>query len=236
MSASVQWLPAFSATARHCGWAPADCGAHEQASPEIHLYGDLLSEAHRPALFHCTTGKDRTGWAAAALLTLLGVPDEMVMHEFLVTNEQLVPALQPVLDRFQSQGGDPELLLPIIGVQEEYLEAAFDKMCKHFGTIEGYFAEGLGIDAKNQLALRTAFCIRVEIHIAARAVLSWAAQVLPTIARCRTAKIFSPRRLMLPEMKYPKTLQSAASYEVQAGDLTLFDGNDTKAVTYQRMR
>lgn len=83
----------------------------------------------------------------------------MVMHEFLLTNEQLVPALQPVLDRFQSQGGDPELLLPIIGVQEEYLEAAFDEMCKHFGTIEGYFAEGLGIDAKNQLALRTAFCM-----------------------------------------------------------------------------
>lgn len=124
-----------------------------------HFFLDLLSEAHRPALFHCTTGKDRTGWAAAALLTLLGVSDEMVMHEFLLTNEQLVPALQPVLDRFQSQGGDPELLLPIIGVQEEYLEAAFDEMCKHFGTIEGYFAEGLGIDAENQLALRTAFCI-----------------------------------------------------------------------------
>ena len=90
-----------------------------------HFFLDLLSEAHRPALFHCTTGKDRTGWAAAALLTLLGVSDEMVMHEFMLTNEQLVPALQPVLDRFQLQGGDPELLLPIIGVQEDYLEAAF---------------------------------------------------------------------------------------------------------------
>jgi len=33
---------------------------------------------------------------------------------------------------------------------------------------------------------------------------------------------------MLPEMKYPKALQSAASYEVQAGDLTWFDATTPK--------
>jgi protein-tyrosine phosphatase len=41
------------------------------------LFLSLGDENELPALFHCTTGKDRTGWAAAALLTLIGVPEEV---------------------------------------------------------------------------------------------------------------------------------------------------------------
>jgi protein-tyrosine phosphatase len=61
-----------------------------------------------------------------------------------------------VFDRFQAQGGDPKLLRPVIGVERQYLEAALDEMGKEFGTIEGYFAEGLGLDADAQSALRAA--------------------------------------------------------------------------------
>ena len=53
------------------------------------LFSDLTEERHRPALFHCTTGKERTGWAAAAMLTVLGVPDDLVMREYLLTNTEL---------------------------------------------------------------------------------------------------------------------------------------------------
>lgn len=124
------------------------------------FFADLLSEQHRPAFFHCTTGKDRTGWAAASLLTLLGVPDDVVMQEYLLTNEQLLPAVQPIFDRFKAAGGDPELLRPILGVQKEYLDAAFDEMRQHFGTIQGYFANGLGLDESKQEALREVFIER----------------------------------------------------------------------------
>lgn len=121
------------------------------------FFTDLLNEARRPAYFHCTTGKDRTGWAAAALLTLLGVPDKLVMQEYLLTNEQLLPALQPVFDHFESLGGDPGLLRPILGVQEEYLGAALDEMRVHFGSIQGYFTDGLGMDQTMQEALHKTF-------------------------------------------------------------------------------
>jgi protein-tyrosine phosphatase len=121
------------------------------------LFADLAEEEHRPALFHCTTGKDRTGWAAAAMLMLLGVPDDLVMEEYLLTNTQLLPAEKPVFDEFEAQGGDPELLRPVIGVEPEYLEAARDEMDKEFGTIDAYFAEGLGHDSSAQSALRSAF-------------------------------------------------------------------------------
>jgi protein-tyrosine phosphatase len=121
------------------------------------LFSDLTQEQHRPALFHCTTGKDRTGWAAASLLMLLGVSDDLVMKEYLLTNDQLLPAEKAIIDRFQALGGEAELLRPVIGVAPEYLEAALEAMRKEFGTIEGYFSEGLEIDEGAQQALRAAF-------------------------------------------------------------------------------
>jgi protein-tyrosine phosphatase len=121
------------------------------------LFSDLTHEEHRPALFHCTTGKDRTGWAAAAMLMLLGVPDDLVMKEYLLTNAQLLPAEKPLIDRFQAQGGDPDVIRPLIGVAPEYLQAALAEMRKEFGTIERYFSEGLQVDEAAQTALRAAF-------------------------------------------------------------------------------
>jgi len=53
-------------------------------------------------VFHCTAGKDRTGWAAASTLLLLGVSTGDVFADYLLTNDQLRPALQPLLDQFRA--------------------------------------------------------------------------------------------------------------------------------------
>lgn len=127
------------------------------ASGYRRLFADLASKRHRPALFHCTGGKDRTGWAAATLLMLLGVSDEQVMQEYLLTNDELLPAEQPIIDRFRAMGGDPDLIRPCVGVAPEYLEAALDEMHKRYGTIAGYFSEALGIDESAQQKLRGTF-------------------------------------------------------------------------------
>lgn len=117
----------------------------------------LADPAARPALFHCTTGKDRTGWAAAALLMLLGVSAEDVRRDYLLTNTELLPALQPVFRRFAEAGGDPDLLLPVLGVRAEYLDAALEEMHTRFGGVDAYFRNGLGIDDATRRALREAF-------------------------------------------------------------------------------
>jgi protein-tyrosine phosphatase len=121
------------------------------------FFSDLTLEQFRPALFHCTTGKDRTGWAAAAMLLLLGVSEQDVMREYLLTNDQLLPALQPILDQFAANGGDPQLLHPVLGVQPEYLNATLDEMRNRYGTIQGYFSAGLGFGTDAQAALRKTF-------------------------------------------------------------------------------
>ncbi|HEY6058772.1 MAG TPA: tyrosine-protein phosphatase, partial [Candidatus Limnocylindrales bacterium] len=120
------------------------------------LFSDLVQARHRPALFHCSTGKDRTGWAAAALLMFLDVADELVMADYLLSGDRLLVSLQPVLDDFRDRGGDPEILRPILDVRPEYLEVAIDEMRRMFGSIDGYFETGLGIGPAAGGALRAA--------------------------------------------------------------------------------
>lgn len=122
-------------------------------------YHDLflgLADPHRrPALFHCTTGKDRTGWAAAALLMLLGAEADTVRADYLETNTDLLPSLQPLLAQVAKHGVDPDRLLPVLTVQDAYLDAAIDQMQTQFGTIEDYATAGLGLSEDVIAALRT---------------------------------------------------------------------------------
>jgi protein-tyrosine phosphatase len=121
---------------------------------------ELSDGAHLPALFHCTTGKDRTGWAAATVLLLLGVSQDDVTQEFLLTNEQLAPAVEPIKQQFAALGGDPALLDPVLGVRREYLEAALAAMHEAFGDVEGYVTTGLGLEPGAVDRLREALTVR----------------------------------------------------------------------------
>ena len=110
-----------------------------------------------PALYHCTTGKDRTGWASAALLTLLGVPKDKVFEDYLQSNVYILPAYKSLIDHFVAAGGDPAIPHDILGVKAEYLQASFDQVSTQYGSVENYFDEGLGIDRAGQQKLRDRF-------------------------------------------------------------------------------
>jgi protein-tyrosine phosphatase len=120
------------------------------------LYLSLLDEDRQgAALFHCTTGKDRTGWAAASLLTLLGVSEADVYDDYLQTNTDLLPALEPVLQQAESHGVEREALMPVLGVRESYLAASFQQMHEQFGGIHEYATDGLGLSSGQLHGLRT---------------------------------------------------------------------------------
>ncbi len=113
-----------------------------------------IATAEGPVLYHCTTGKDRTGWATAVLFLLMGVPGDQVLEEYLLTNTELLPMVQPWLDQFAASGGDPDLLMTILGVQESYLAAALEQVRESFGSVEDYVTEGLGLSHATVEALR----------------------------------------------------------------------------------
>ncbi len=123
------------------------------------LFMELGEPNQLPSLFHCTTGKDRSGWAAAALLTLLGVPEGKVFEDYLRSNEYILPAYKHAIDGFVAEGGDPSIPQDLLGVKTEYLQSAFDEVKTRYGSIDGYFEKGLGIDNTGQQQLRDHFLI-----------------------------------------------------------------------------
>ncbi|MEU6168630.1 tyrosine-protein phosphatase [Streptomyces tanashiensis] len=109
------------------------------------LLGELGTPGAGPLLFHCSAGKDRTGWAATVVLSLLGADEETVRAEYLAVNPAVRVAFAPMIEGFTAQGGDPELALELIGVLPEYLDAALDEVAVRHGSMEKYVREGLGV-------------------------------------------------------------------------------------------
>ncbi|MFJ9036183.1 tyrosine-protein phosphatase [Streptomyces sp. NPDC102406] len=107
-----------------------------------------------PLLFHCTAGKDRTGWGATVLLALLGADDATVEAEYLSVNAAVRAAFAPLVQGFTAQGGDPEVALCVIGVVPGYLRAARDEVTARYGDMEAYVRNGLGVSDETVAALR----------------------------------------------------------------------------------
>jgi len=110
-----------------------------------------LLESDQPTVFHCTAGKDRTGFAAALLLKAVGASDEEVMRDYLLTNERLqLPS--------ESRMGLPREALEVLWrVQPAFLEAAFAEVDRSYGTLEAYFSDGLRLRAAEREHLRRTY-------------------------------------------------------------------------------
>ena len=105
----------------------------------------LLLQSNEPTVFHCTAGKDRTGFAAALILHSLGASEDEVMRDYMLTNERLKPL------SLEGWTLPPHVVEVLYRVQPEFLQAAYKAIDADFGGIEGYLREGLGLgDAQRQ--------------------------------------------------------------------------------------
>ena len=114
----------------------------------------LLNEESYPLLFHCTAGKDRTGYAAALLLLLLGVRWSDVLDSYLLTNSYLKDFLGKL-----DTGFIPETARKAFGVlmvaDEQYLDTAFNVIGKDHEGVCGYANTVLNFDKEKQEKLKT---------------------------------------------------------------------------------
>ena len=97
-------------------------------------------------MYHCTGGKDRTGISTALLLELLGVADEDIVDDFLLTNLFRTPyRIQALRAGLEANGVDVRATVPIIGVCRSALKAARTEVRTTFGGAESYLVAG-GLD------------------------------------------------------------------------------------------
>lgn len=124
----------------------------------------IADPASRPTNVHCTAGKDRAGWASAMLLRTLGVPEDTVMADYLLSNEYLVAANAKTMDQVRTLvagvKGVPEdevdmtNLQALLDVRAEYLQAAFDAVDAQYGSFDAYLTDGLGLTEEQIAGLR----------------------------------------------------------------------------------
>ncbi|MEV0375232.1 tyrosine-protein phosphatase [Streptomyces sp. NPDC050636] len=124
----------------------------------IDAYRSLFSLAADPGsyalAYHCEGGKDRTGWATAALLTALGVDRDTVTRDYLATNDHAATSNAATLAK-----QTPEMaarLKPMLDARAEYLNASFDEVKARFGTFDAYLRDGLGLSEQDLERLREA--------------------------------------------------------------------------------
>ncbi|MFD3489810.1 tyrosine-protein phosphatase [Streptomyces sp. NPDC058690] len=114
---------------------------------------DTAADRHSAAVvYHCTAGKDRTGWGSAALLTALGVPRETVMQDYLASNVYRADANAAAIAQL------PESMRPaykaVLDVRPEYLNAGFDEVAKKYGNFDDYLQQALGLNGRDLHDLR----------------------------------------------------------------------------------
>ena len=119
-------------------------------------YAEFLTELARPeslpALFHCSAGKDRAGWAGSLVLLALGVEEEQVVEQYLLSNQNLAG----IRERLETadDAGWAEYLRPFLEVRREYIESSFAAVREGWGSFEDYLAEGLAISDAQLAQLR----------------------------------------------------------------------------------
>ncbi|MEH1099817.1 tyrosine-protein phosphatase [Micromonospora sp. CPCC 205561] len=118
----------------------------------------LAAEAENlPLVYHCTAGKDRTGWLTVLLLSALGV-DEAAIREDYLANNRLSESLREVLleaMRRRQPALDVAAVRPVLEVREEYLDAAYAEVRRVHGSFGAYLRDGLGVTDEVLAALRT---------------------------------------------------------------------------------
>ena len=114
------------------------------------VFHHIIKSKHQPVLFHCAAGKDRTGVAAALILTALGVAPSVIMEDYLLSNQFY---RSPNLGTVDIPGDVREAILK---VRPSYLEAAFAAMIEGWGDPGQYLEKALGIGTRERQAIREA--------------------------------------------------------------------------------
>jgi len=127
--------------------------ALDSAKLAYRTFATEVARSEAPVVFHCTAGKDRTGWAAAMLQLFVGVSEQDVMSQYLGSNERIAAEFDPLIDKFAAAGVDADAMRALVQVRPQYLEAAVNAMTNSYGDIAGYLENGLGLSDADLSAL-----------------------------------------------------------------------------------
>jgi protein-tyrosine phosphatase len=108
-------------------------------------------------MFHCTAGKDRTGLVAALTLAIVGVPQEHIISDYLLTATIAAPLLKRLRENALQRGAMPASVKTVLAVDPKAIAAALQYLAAHGGAY-GYLRECGVDDARLQAICRRLLC------------------------------------------------------------------------------
>jgi len=122
-------------------------------------YFQAVAQGSGPVLIHCAAGKDRTGILAALTHHIAGVSDDDVIDDYLLTNDEerfarRGPKFIAMIAEASGRTPSDAAICAAMGVQADYLAAAFAVMKDQHGSLDGYLEQAVGLDAQTREAVR----------------------------------------------------------------------------------
>lgn len=122
------------------------------------VFGHLLAQpAGEALLFHCTQGKDRTGLVAMLILEALGVDEETILFDYLLTNTFNADLIRREQQGLLAMGIDEErhdkYMLGFDKVFEPLMRKAMDHLEQAYGSVWGYIHDELGVSESDRAEL-----------------------------------------------------------------------------------
>lgn len=118
---------------------------------------DRLADGAHPMLIHCTAGKDRTGFFAAMILSALGVAEDEIVADYLLSGErqsrEVLDATRAIMEAGLRRRVDDAALQALGGVRPEYLAASLAVIHRDFGSVDRYLECAAGLDAVRRARL-----------------------------------------------------------------------------------
>ena len=125
------------------------------------LFNVVKDENNLGLLHHCAAGKDRTGVGGALILLALDVPKEMIIEDYLMTNELLTPMVKQFEAMLATKLQESEMqgFYDIMGANEEYLLAMFNEIDTRYDSLSDFYRVELNLAEEELQQLRLKYTV-----------------------------------------------------------------------------
>lgn len=124
-------------------------------APHLATLFQLFREGEVPILVHCVVGKDRTGFTVAVILHALGVADEVVMADYLLSSRIRTmadadrrAATARIIQYITEGPASEDMVDAILDARPEYLNAALDAVKERYGSMQDYLRTCAGLNER----------------------------------------------------------------------------------------
>jgi protein-tyrosine phosphatase len=113
----------------------------------------LLVDGNEPLIYHCSGGKDRTGFMTAVILAAMDVDMKTIRQDYLMSNYYRQRANQKKIRQARLIGLDQETLEYLFIVRDSYFDSVINTVNERYGDMDNYLAVKFGLtrEVRDQL-------------------------------------------------------------------------------------